>query len=67
MIGADAALLREGLELCLDEAGGVEVVATVGDLGHLPSYVRGHDADVLLLAPSPDRAADQELVSTVVE
>ena len=67
VIGADAALLREGLVRCLDDAGGVEVVASVGDLGHLASYVRGHDADVLLLAPSPDRAGDPELVATVVE
>ena len=60
VIGADAALLREGLGRCLDEAEGVEVVAALGDLGHLASYVRGHDADALLLAPSPDRAGDPE-------
>ena len=67
VIGADAALLREGLTRCLDEAEGVEVVAAVGDLGHLASYVRGHDADVLLLAPSPDRASELELVSRVID
>lgn len=67
VIGADAALLREGLTRCLDEAEGVEIVAAVGDLGHLASYVRGHDADVLLLAPSPDRASELELVSGVID
>jgi two-component system response regulator NreC len=67
VIGADAALLREGLIRCLDDTEGVEVVAAVGDLGHLPSYVRGHDADVLLLAPSPDRAGDPGLVASVID
>lgn len=67
VIGADAALLREGLLRCLEEAEGVEVVAAVGDLSHLPAYVRGHDADVLLLAPSVDRAGEPELVANVTQ
>lgn len=67
VVGADAELAREGIIRCLDEAEGVEVVSAVRDLGHLPAYVRGHDADALLLAPSPERAEDPNLVERVVD
>jgi two-component system response regulator NreC len=67
VIGADAALMREGIYRCLEDSEGVEVVAAVRDFGHLPSYVRGHDADVLLLAPSPERACEPDLVTGLVD
>ena len=67
VVGADAELAREGVIRCLAEADGVEVVSAVRDLGHLPAYVRGHDADVLLVAPSPERAEDPNLVGRLVE
>ncbi|MBU3674597.1 MAG: response regulator transcription factor [Solirubrobacteraceae bacterium] len=67
VVGADAELAREGVIRCLAEADGVEVVSAVRDLGHLPAYVRGHDADVLLVAPSPERAEDPNLVGQLVE
>ena len=67
VVGADAELAREGGIRCLAEADGVEVVSAVRDLGHLPAYVRGHDADVLLVAPSPERAEDPNLVGQLVE
>lgn len=66
VVGADAELAREGIVRCLAESSGVEVVSAVRDLDHLPAYVRGHDADVLLIAPSPDRAEDPTLVEGVI-
>jgi two-component system, NarL family, response regulator NreC len=67
VVGADAELAREGIIRCLSVAEGIEVVSAVRDLSHIPAYVRGHDADVLLLVPSPQRADDPGLVEEIVE
>lgn len=66
VVGIEAEIACEGVVRLLDGSAGVEVVAATSELGHLPSYVRGHDADVLLLAPRPDRSSEDELVREVV-
>ena len=68
VIGADAEIAREGVTKCLSDVEGIEVVAATGKLSHVGSYARGHDADVVLLAPRPETAADAaEVIDAIAE
>lgn len=61
VVGADAEIAREGVVRCLSANEGIQVVSSTGDLTHLGSYARGHDADVVLLAPRPETTSDAKL------
>ena len=67
VIGADAAIAREGIIRCLGSLESIEVVAATGEISYLGSYARGHDADVVLLAPRPEVAADASSVTAAIQ
>lgn len=67
VIGADAEIAREGIVRCLADVEGIEVASSTGEIAHIGSYARGHDADVILLAPRPEVASDARSVIAAIE
>lgn len=67
VLADDHAVVRRGLQLLLEAEEGLEVVASVGDVGATVRTTRGHKPDVLVLDLNMPGGSSLEAIPTILE